>query len=343
MVIFMKNVILFSILILLSACMSGKDSLKKIINMQGRTMGTTYSVKAVVHQDFYEHVIKGQIDQRLKEVNQSMSTYIKDSEISKLNNSPAGEFTLGKDFQIVLEHALNLAKKTEGVFDPTIGPLVNLWGFGPTGERKVPAKEAIEKARSLVGFEKINLVNNVLTKKVDGVYIDLSASAKGYGVDAIIEILKANGIQNAMVEIGGEIKTIGESMTRPWKIGVESPVEGSFERKVVKVVTLKDVALATSGNYRNFFKEGGKSYSHTIDFKSGSPARTSLASVSVISDTCMDADGQATAIMAMGTEKGYNYAMNNGIKAYLLYRDPKNPGKFKTLETKGFSEATRVK
>ena len=162
-------------------------------------------------------------------------------------------------------------------------------------------------------------------------------------MDAIIEILKANGIQNAMVEIGGEIKTIGESMTRPWKIGVESPVEGSFERKVVKVVTLKDVALATSGNYRNFFKEGGKSYSHTIDFKSGSPARTSLASVSVISDTCMDADGQATAIMAMGTEKGYNYAMNNGIKAYLLYRDPKNPGKFKTLETKGFSEATRVK
>ncbi len=337
----MKVLSLISLFFLYS-CMSGDHVLQKIITIEGKTMGTTYSVKAVVHQDYSQFELEKQIQRRLEEVNRAMSTYIGDSEISIINNAKKGTYEIGTDFKNVLAHALRLAKQTQGAFDPTIGPLVNLWGFGPKGQRIKPSADKIQDTMKLIGHQNIELEDNKLTKKIDGVYLDLSASAKGYGVDAVLELLGNQGLNNAMVEIGGEVRTLGESITRPWKIGVESPIEGSFERKIVKVISLKNVALATSGSYRNFFREKGKSYSHTIDYKSGSPVETSLASVSVISDTCMDADAKATAIMAMGTEKGYNYANKNDIKAYLIYKDPSAPGKFKTLETEGFKKVTAI-
>ncbi len=336
----MKYILLLLWIVLLG-CNSGGHVLKKIIHIQGRTMGTTYNIKAVVHQDYIQTTLEEMISKRLIEVNQAMSTYIKDSEISKFNQSLAGApMIISADFSYVLSHALEVAKKTDGVFDPTIGPLVNLWGFGPEGERKKPTKEQVEAVKKYVGYEKITLDHGKLSKTSKEVYLDLSASAKGFGVDAVIDVLKKNNIQNAMVEIGGEVRTMGESLTRPWKIGVEKPVEGSFDQSVVKVVTIKDVALATSGSYRNFFKNEGKSYSHTIDYKSGAPVETSLVSVSVISDNCMDADAYATALMAMGTEKAIEFSKKNKLKSYLIYSDPANIGKFKFFESEEFKKAS---
>ncbi len=304
-------------------------------------MGTGFNVKAVVHQDFIQSSLEEKINDRLIEINKSMSTYIKDSEISLFNKTLANiSFEVSKDFQIVLSHALQVADRTNGAFDPTIGPLVNLWGFGPEGERTQPTQEAIKKTKELVGYKKILIDKSSIKKTVNNVYLDLSASAKGYGVDEVLKVLRDAKITDAMVEIGGEIRTMGSSLTRPWKIGVEKPVQGSFEQSAVKVVTLKNVALATSGSYRNFFKENGKSFSHTIDYKSGKPVETSLVSVSVISDTCMDADAMATALMAMGTERAINFAKANSLKAFLIYKDPKNEGKFRFFESASFVKAT---
>lgn len=303
-------------------------------------MGTTYHIKYIAPKDHDEKTLQQDIDLRLNDVNKAMSTYIADSEISLFNKMPKSEkFYPGEDFKKTLAHALDLAQKTQGIFDPTIGTLVNLWGFGPTGKRKIPSPQSIEEAKKKVGYEKIKLKDGILTKEIDGVYLDLSASAKGYGVDTIITLLKSRGIHNALVEVGGEVATMGESLTRPWRIGVESP-SNENGNPVVRVVKIKNVALATSGDYRNFFKEGGKRYQHTINFKSGAPVASKLASVSVISDTCMDADAWATALMAMGATKAIAYAKENKLKAFFIHRSQDGSGKYLETSTEEFDKIT---
>lgn len=305
-------------------------------------MGTTYSVKFIAPKGYDLMSLKKATDSRLKEINLAMSTYIPISEISQVNKAKAGEAKkISSDFSKVLVHALELAKKTDGVFDPTIGPLVNLWGFGPDGQRKVPATEKIEEARKAVGYKKVkfNIESSEVIKENDKTYIDLSASAKGFGVDEVLTLLKSRGLQNAMVEIGGEVRTSGRSLTRPWKIGVESPNPDDLEQKIMKVVKIENFALATSGDYRNFFKSNGKRYSHTINYKTGKPVENTLASVSVISDTCMDADAVATALMAMGSEKGYQFAVKNDIKAFFISRAEDGSRNFVLRSTAGFESA----
>lgn len=333
----LNKILLFSISLLLLSCRS--DELQ-IYRLSGPTMGTTYHIKYIAPKGFDEEGMKKDVTIRLGEVNKAMSTYIADSEISLFNKLPKDEkFYPGPDFKRTLNHALSVADKTGGIFDPTIGTLVNLWGFGPNGKRKVPSQKEILAARDKVGHDKVQLKDGILTKNVDGVYLDLSASAKGYGVDALIELLKSKGLHNALVEVGGEVRTIGESLSRPWKIGVESPSNDSANA-VVRVVKIKNVALATSGDYRNFFKESGKRYQHTINFKSGAPVVSRLASVSVISDTCMDADAWATALMAMGTEKAIAYAKENKMRAFFIYRSDDGSGKYLETSTPGFDKIT---
>ncbi|RZF20987.1 FAD:protein FMN transferase [Halobacteriovorax vibrionivorans] len=337
--IFIFNLAIFLIaLTTFSSCQSDK---LQFYRLSGPTMGTIYNIKFIAPQGYNELKLKKDVEIRLDEVNKAMSTYISDSEISLFNKMSKDEkFFPGKDFKRTLEHALDVAKKTDGTFDPTIGTLVNLWGFGPNGKRKIPSQSDVLAAKEKVGYEKIKLDGNTLTKSVDGVYLDLSASAKGYGVDALIELLKSQGIRNALVEVGGEVRTMGESLTRPWKIGVESP-SNKDGNPVVRVVTMKDVALATSGDYRNFFKEGGKRYQHTINFKSGAPVASQLASVSVVSDTCMDADAWATALMAMGKEKAIAYAKKNKLKAFFIYRSDDGSGKYLETSTEEFDKITK--
>ncbi len=329
-----------ALVILMTSCQ--KDSGIKMHHLSGRTMGTTYNIKFVAPSDYSTEQLKTDVDDRLKAVNMSMSTYIPTSEISKVNGAKANQgIEISDDFRFVLSHALNLAKDTEGIFDPTIGPLVNLWGFGPNGKRKVPETAKINEAIKVVGYKKISLDGKSLKKNFSKTYIDLSASAKGFGVDAITKLLSSRGLKNNMVEIGGEVRTMGKSLSRSWKIGVETPSTSASEKGILKVIQLEGFALATSGSYRNFFKYGDKVYSHTIDYRTGRPVEHTLLSVSVISTSCMDADAVATALMAMGTEKGFEYAKKNAIKAYFIFRDPTGQKKFAQKATSEFNKVVK--
>lgn len=330
----MKNLILILfLLIIVSACHSSVE----IKSFSGRTMGTTYSVKYMTVGDLLnESKLKVDIDKLLKSINMQMSTYIKDSELSLINySSKKGPYSLSNELFSVIDHAINLAQVTNGAFDPTIGPLVNLWGFGPSGERKVPSEKELKKVLETVGYKKIALDNDkkYLFKAGPKVYIDLSASAKGYGVDELARLLESRGISNYIAEIGGEVKTGGSKSGKPWRIGIESPNPSDLKRHYQKVLNLNGQALATSGDYRNFFKEKGKSYSHTIDYKTGRPVEHTLASVSVLDkSSCMNADAWATALMALGPIKGLKLAEKEGIAAYFIYR-LKGESNFQVKET----------
>lgn len=307
-------------------------------------MGTTYSVKFSSNEsDLDQNKIHQDIDKILVHVNALMSTYIPTSEISRLNQSKKDIwFPIHKDFFHVLSFSMDVAKKTQGSFDPTLGPLVNLWGFGPDGKRKVPSKDELENTMSVVGHDKIELdqKNMAVKKSLDKVYVDLSASAKGYGVDAVSDYLLAKGIHNFMVEIGGEIRTSGQTKGRSWRIAIEAPHPDIVHESYQKVLPISNKALATSGDYRNFFVEGGKKYSHTIDFKTGKPARHTLASVSVVDESsCMKADAWATAFMAMGPVKAFELAEKLQVAAYFIYRlDGQKEEGFVTKATSEFKK-----
>ncbi len=316
------------------------QSSEELVHLKGRTMGTHYNIK--FYSSELDESLQSDIDALLKDVNQQMSTYLKTSEISYFNQfNRLGWLKISSQFFEVTKYALELAKKTDGKYDPTIGPLVNLWGFGPKGERKVPKAEQVKKALMIVGYDKVlmNEETHEIKKKVPGVYLDLSSLAKGHGVDAVSRYLEAKGVKSYMVEIGGEVRTLGLKADKsPWAIAIEAPnpkVNGGPYQKILK---LNGTSLATSGNYRNFFESEHKRYSHTIDTKTGEPVVHTLASVSVVDKSCMKADALATALMAMGPEAGFTYAAQNKIAAYFVYgEDSQSDRMFVTKETQEFS------
>lgn len=340
--------------LLLSACNSDGKSEKKenvpdaegIITITGNTMGTTYSIKYVPDKSF-NFDLKEAVDKRLVEINKAVSTYDKESELSELNRTNVTErkIFLSDDLFTPLENAYMVSSMTKGVFDLTIGPLVNLWGFGPDGKRRVPSQKEINEAKKRVGYRNLfpDLLDFSVIKKKGSkdIYIDLSATAKGYAVDQVSDLLfKEAGIKNFMVEIGGEIKAIGNkgSKDKHWKIGIESPDPNAMNKVIEEVLDLSNIAMATSGNYRNFFEENGKKYSHTIDYKTGKPVDWIMASVTVLDlQSCMNADSLATALMAMGPEKGIEFAKKYKIAAYFIYSENgKIDGKFIDFKTKEF-------
>lgn len=331
---------LLGLLLLVSCNKSGE-----LMHLKGRTMGTSYNVKFYSSEKLSDSSeVQAKIDDLLIKVNKEMSTYIKESEISYFNQTDRlGWLKISPDFFKVSDYALKLAQQSKGAFDPTIGPLVNLWGFGPGGKRKVPETKAIEAARKRVGYDKISLNPETLEikKKVPGVYLDLSALAKGFGVDKVSDYLLENDSKNFMVEIGGEVRTMGGKLEGGlWRIAIEAPHPEISGKSYQRVLDLKSMSLATSGSYRNFFMEDGKKYSHTIDAKSGRPVAHTVASVSVAhKESCMKADALATALMAMGLEKGLAFAQEQGIAAYFVYRvDGQEERIFATKETETFRE-----
>ncbi|MFT6070177.1 MAG: thiamine biosynthesis lipoprotein [Bacteriovoracaceae bacterium] len=307
----------------------------------GRTMGTSFSVKYVAGEKT-PHIksLEPKINKILVDLNMEMSTYIKTSEISRFNKSQEVDrpFKISPDFYKTLVLSIEIAEKTTGHFDPTIGPLVNLWGFGPKGLRKVPSPLEIKKAMARVGYDKLTLLDGSISKSIPNLYLDLSASAKGYGVDLIAAFLEANFVDHYMVEIGGEVKTKGTKNGSPWRIGIETPSAEKAGEPIHKVLKLNGEAVATSGNYRNFFEDKGKRYGHTIDFRTGRPAENTLASVTVVHDSsCAKADAWATALMTMGATKGLVFAEKNGIKALFIYRPAgQTEGAFVEAETSFF-------
>ncbi|MGB0734212.1 MAG: FAD:protein FMN transferase, partial [Pontibacterium sp.] len=278
------------------------------------------------------------VDAALKLVNQQMSTYIADSELSLFNASARTDaVTVSSDLFNVLRLSRDIGEKTQGAFDVTVGPLVNLWGFGPQGRiEKAPNEEVIEDAINKIGLNQYALDNDKSTiqKMRADLYIDLSAVAKGFGVDQVASVLESFGIKGYLVEIGGELRAQG---TKPegesWLIAIESP--DSTSRSVQKIIQVNDIAIATSGDYRNYFEEEGVRFSHTIDPSTGKPITHNLASVSVLMPTCAEADALATAFMVLGTEAAYSYALEHGIEAAFIY---KSGSGFKELVTPGFSK-----
>lgn len=299
-----------------------KDNLPSQI--VGRTMGTSYSVKYFA-EDKTPNIkaLETEITKLLVLLNNEMSTYIETSEISQFNKSTQVNkaFIISPDFYRTLKISLEIASLSKGLFDPTIGPLVNLWGFGPDGKRSIPSATEIEQAKSRVGYRYLKLEEGKIFKTIPNLYLDLSASAKGYGVDLISTFLEKNSVKNYMVEIGGEVKTKGIKPTSPWTIGIETPDVLQGGAPIHKILRLSGESVATSGNYRNFFEDKGKRYGHTIDFRTGRPAENTLASVTVVHDnSCAKADAWATALMTMGATKGLEFAEQNGLKAYFIYR-----------------------
>jgi thiamine biosynthesis lipoprotein len=251
-----------------------------------------------------------------------MSTYIPDSEISQFNKYKKTDwYPISKDFANVLEMSFYISEKSGGAFDITIGPLVNLWGFGPDYKlENIPTQVEIDKGLRSVGHKNIMVQTDppAVKKIIASIYCDLSAIAKGFGVDKIAEYLESKNINDFMVEIGGEVRTRGNNIHRkPWQIGVSTP---DNEFNLQKVVSLNNNSIATSGDYRNYFEKDGVRYSHTIDPRTGRPITHTLASVTVVHGSCMIADGMATAITVLGPEAGFEFALKEELPIFMIVR-----------------------
>lgn len=293
----------------------------ELVSFSGPTMGTTYTVKFYTTENVKKPSdLKGGVDAALVRVNKLMSTYDPNSELSVFNKLPANQFSnISEDMAYVIDKALLISEMSGGEYDITIGPLVNLWGFGPGNrEDKVPSELLIDEAKSRVGYHYLKLDGRKLTKEKN-IYVDLSSIAKGYGVDMVAQVLQGRGVENYLIEIGGEILSKGvKADGTSWKVAIESPAGG--HGIVERIMSVTDIAVATSGDYRNYFEKNGVRYSHTISPKTGRPITHRLVSVTVVDKTTTMADGLATAITVLGPEKGFEFAQKNGIAAYLLIK-----------------------
>lgn len=291
---------------------------------EGFIFGTVYHI---TYQN--DNNLKQNIEAELDKVNKTFSTFDSTSIISLINqNKPV---KINDMFAEIFDLSEEISTETEGAFDITVAPLVNLWGFGfKSGQR--PTKEKIDSLRLLVGYNKVKLYENGVKKKNPKIMLDCSAVAKGYGSDIVARYLRDQGVKNFMVEIGGEIVTSGLSENRlPWKIGVTKPSDNKTDmnQEVETILNVTDKAMATSGNYRNFYYKGGKKYAHTIDPKTGYPVQHSLLSATVLAKNCATADAYATSFMVMGVEKAEALLEKHPeLMAYFIYAGPK--GELKT-------------
>ncbi|MFC1757992.1 FAD:protein FMN transferase [Planctomycetota bacterium] len=320
---------------------SGPAGSAEIVEFSGSIMGTTYSIKIGTGTvgiqpldpissptiDSPRAYLGSQIEARLTGIDQQMSTYKDDSDVSRFNQSPANEwFTVPTETAIVVRKALAISKQTNGAFDITVGPLVRLWSFGPGSDfaRTVPSDSEIKKAKSKTGYANIEVRMEppALRKTIDSLEVDLSGIAKGYAVDEVANLLASENITDYLVEIGGEIRTSGQraagkSTDSRWTVGIESPQ--SDRRTIDKVLTLSNSSIASSGDYRNFFEIDGVRYSHTIDPRTGRPVQHAIAAVTILSEDCATADALATALLVMGND-AKTYAEQSNIQALFFER-----------------------
>ncbi len=296
-----------------------------MIDIGGPTMGTYYSVKVARPP---EGVTTEQVQQSvasvLAQVVAEISTYDETSELSRLNRNPSTDWIpISADLHAVIEEGQRIAALTDGAFDVTIGPLVNLWGFGPEARPdSLPTEERIRAAKERVGWRKLELrASPPAARKTRGdLYIDLSALGEGVGADRVAAWLDAHGLHDYMVAVAGAIRAKGlNSRKQPWAIAIEQPTPD--QRAVQRIIRVSDRSLSTSGDYRNFFEKNGKRYSHEIDPATGAPVDRKLGSVTVIGDSGMVVDGLATALMVLGDVRGPALAEAQGIAAYFIVRD----------------------
>lgn len=286
----------------------GCDAPKEFFEIQGKTMGTSYSVKiGIVQKNINIESIKWEIDSILIDLNNEMSTWDPKSTISKFNRWDSNEpFEVSRKIIEVMSNSLDVSNKTNGHFDVTVYELMGIWGFGPNPSKGIPNKRQLEKTLLATGFDKVKVQGESLVKVNKNVKIDFNSIAKGYGVDLIFDYLKSNGIHDIFVEIGGEVRCQGKNNSnKNWSVGIENVNNKKIvNRGVLGVLNLNNKAIATSGNYRNFINVDGDIIGHTINPKTGYPIQTNVLSVTVISNSCMRADAWATALMTMNYAKG---------------------------------------
>lgn len=304
------------------------------VELYGQTMGTSYTIKYLQEE---RKDYQSEIDSILKVFNQSLSTYIPTSEISRFNEGTILKFEL-PFFYPVLKRSYEIYKQTDGAFDPTVGPLVNAWGFGPDSTQ-MPVKSVVDSLLQFVNFDSVYFDTISVCKLKAGIKLDFSAIAKGYGADVVADFLKRKGINDMMVEIGGEMVCQGRNQQgNIWRIGIDRPGETEKGTPLQAIVQLDNMALATSGNYMNFYEKDGQRFSHTIDPKTGYPVVHSLLSASVFAQDCMTADAYATAFMVMGVEKAKALLeRNEELDAYLIYSN--DAGEVVTYATEGIKGA----
>ncbi|PIE39153.1 MAG: hypothetical protein CSA53_02965 [Gammaproteobacteria bacterium] len=305
------------------ALLTGCEKQPELVALEGQAMGTFWHVtfvptSAVLNNDG----LKQGIADVLERLEASMSTYRPHSDISRFNKLSAGEpFTPDADFTVVLDAALEVGKKSGGAYDVTIGPLIEVWGFGAKGRRTtLPEKQEIEKALAASGVSALRWEKNLgqLTK-TRPVGLDFSSLVKGYAVDAVALWLQSQGIEQYLVEVGGELRVAGGKPNgQPWRVAIEQPEVMSGD--IAATLALTNAAVATSGDYRNFFEVDGKRYSHTIDPRTGYPVDHNLVSVTVIHDSAMFADAWATALLVVGTEQALRLAKQYNLAVFLIRR-----------------------
>lgn len=292
--------------------------------LSGRTMGTCWSVKLVPPPGMHVPGLRDGIQGRLDRVVAEMSHWEPTSDLGRFNRAPAGAWLdLPEDFSTVLDCALTVARDSGGAYDPTIGPLVDLWGFGPDGTRDgTPDPAAVEEARARCGWRRLDLDRDGRrARQPGGLRLDLSSVAKGFGVDAVASYLDGLGVDSHLVEVGGELRGRGVKPDgMPWWVALETPPDASAVVAGSTVVALHGLSVATSGDYRRFFEAGGVHYAHTLDPRTGRPVANRLASVTVLHPACMWADAFATALTVLGPVEGMAFAESKDLAALFLIR-----------------------
>jgi thiamine biosynthesis lipoprotein len=294
-------------------------------------MGTTYHVRlAAVPPPISVHELQAQVEALLADVDRQMSTYRTDSELSRFNRGPGGKWIpISKPIVEIVAAAHEISEKTGGSLDVTVGPLVRLWHFGPQttaldGTKRPfapPADERLNAMRSHVGYQKLDVQIDppALRKQTDALEVDLSSIAPGYAVDRMAAVLMEHLISDFMVEIGGEVRAAGRRGDgQPWRVAIERPLVDRREMQLA--LPLVDAAISTAGDYRKYFEHGGQRYSHIIDPATGRPVEHTLASVTVVADTCLAADGWDTPLLVLGPERGFQCAEKHGIAALFVSR-----------------------
>jgi thiamine biosynthesis lipoprotein len=328
----MKNILILFSILLYSCGTEPKNEV--LVSNYGYTQGTTYSIRymSVDAVDF-----QSDIDSVLRAVDNSMSTYMEKSLISKINKNES--FQTDSLFLRVFNTAIQIAMETDGAFDPTIAPIVNYWGFG-FEEIQNKDETKLKQLINAIGYKKITIKDSLIVKANPYTQLDFNAIAQGFTVDLVGEHLLKKGIHNYMIEIGGELKCKGLNADNElWRIGIDKPSENIQEARFQAIIEVKNKSVASSGNYRKFKvdEETGMKYAHTINPKTGRPVQTNLLGVTIITESCMRADAIATACMVMGLEKSKSYLEKYPeIDALFIYSDPK--GKWLQYQTEGFEK-----
>lgn len=312
----MKKILFVVVILSFVACSNQKES--SLITIEGEAQGTTYHIAYINSKG---ENFQRAIDSLLIEIDKSLSTYHKTSIITRFNQADS-IIEVDKMFIDVFNLSKLVYQESEGAFNPTVAHLVNAWGFGFKNSENTDST-TIDSLLKFVDFDAISIVDNKVVKTNKNLMLDFNAIAQGYSVDVIADFLANQGIENYMVEIGGEVKVKGKNDKNSlWRIGIDKPVENETERTLEAVVNLNNQALATSGNYRKFYEKDGAKYSHTLNPKTGYPVRHSLLSATVITDNCALADAYATVFMVVGIEKAKEIlAKNNKIKAVLIFEN----------------------